>query len=84
MNDINLSKEYYDVKDIMAKTGYKKSKCYDIIRRLNERFNKEFPSSIIMRGKIPIWYFKKIMRCEELDEYGKKRELNHQVKVPLA
>ena len=54
-------KDYYNVKDVMAITGAKESKCYNIIRELNDKFFKEYPESIPIRGLVPRWYFEKIM-----------------------
>lgn len=49
--------DYYNVEDIINKTGCSKSFSYDIIRKLQESFIKDFPNSITIQGRIPIWYF---------------------------
>lgn len=66
--DLNPSKEYYNVYDIIKITGAKKSKCYDIIRKLNDRFQKEYPNSIPIKGKIPIWYFREKMGSKPVND----------------
>lgn len=58
-------KEYYDVKDIQKITECSKSLAYDIIRKLREKFSQEYPEAITIQGKIPIWYFEKIMMNKE-------------------
>ena len=55
-------KEYYNAKDIQQITECSKSMAYEIIRQLRERFIKEYPDAITIQGKIPIWYFEKIMK----------------------
>jgi len=52
-----MTKYYYTVDDVMQITGFKRSKCYAIIKKLNESLAEEgFQSE---PGKIPIPYFKK-------------------------
>ena len=54
-------KNYYNAKDIQAITGCSKSLAYEIIRKLKDSFEKRYPESIPIQGKIPIWYFEEIM-----------------------
>ena len=54
-------KDYYNAKDIQKITECSKSKSYEILRQLREKFENEYPDSITIQGKIPIWYFEKIM-----------------------
>lgn len=65
-------KSYYNAKDVQAITGCSKSLAYDIIRRLRESFEKKYPESISIQGKIPIWYFEKIMMNKEGDKNEKE------------
>ena len=58
-------KEYYDAKDIKNIVGCGTTKTYDIIKKLQESFQKEFPNSMMVQAKIPIWYFEKIMLGKE-------------------
>lgn len=54
-------KEYYTAKDIQQIVGCGNTKSYDIIVKLQEKFKKEYPDTITIQAKIPIWYFEKIM-----------------------
>lgn len=56
------TKDYYDVKDVIAITGASKSWCYELIRTLRDKFLKEYKGSIVPQAKIPIWYFEEIMK----------------------
>ena len=58
-------KEYYSAKDIQKITECSKSMAYGIIRKLREKFSQEYPDAITIQGKIPIWYFEKIMMNKE-------------------
>lgn len=55
-------KDYYNAKDIQKITDCSKSLAYEIIRKLREKFEKEYPDVITIQGKIPIWYFEKSMK----------------------
>lgn len=57
--------DYYTVKDIMERTGCSRSYCYEILVKLRELFEKEYPNTITIRGKIPKWYFEKKMIGKE-------------------
>lgn len=61
-------KEYYGAKDIMQITGASQALAYRIIRKLRERFEKEFEDAITLQGKIPIWYFEEKMLCKKNKE----------------
>ena len=52
---------YYNIQDIIEITGYKKSKAYEIIRKLKKTFEKKYPDSVSMQGRIPKWYFDECM-----------------------
>lgn len=52
-------KEYYNLADIMLITGFKKSKSFELINKLNEKLTEEYPELIIMPGRIPIWFWDK-------------------------
>ena len=54
-------KEYYNAKDIQKITGVGQTVAYEIIRKLRERFENEYPTVIPLKGKIPIWYFEEQM-----------------------
>ncbi len=58
-------KSYYNAKDIQEITGCKMTKAYEIIRELKKTFEKKYPESIPIQGRIPIWYFEKIMMNRE-------------------
>lgn len=58
-------KDYYNVQDIQQITGASQSLAYEIIRKLRKSFQKKYPESISIQGKIPIWYFEKIMMNKE-------------------
>lgn len=49
--------EFYKVIDIMKQTGYCKSKCYDLINRLNEELKKDYPSIVTYKGRIQKKYW---------------------------
>ena len=53
--------DYYTCKDIQKITGAGKSLAYEIIRKLRQAFEKEYPEAITIQGKIPKWYFEKKM-----------------------
>lgn len=56
--------KYYNVKDIISITGLKQSKCYDIIRKLNISYKKEYPNAVTIQGCIPAFWFEKAMGIE--------------------
>lgn len=58
-------KSYYDVKDVQEIVGVGQSMAYTIIRRLKESFKKEYPDAIQIQGRIPIWYFERIMKSKD-------------------
>lgn len=65
-------KSYYNAKDVQTITGCSKSLAYDIIRKLRKSFEKKYPESISIQGRIPIWYFEKIMMNKEGDKNEKE------------
>lgn len=58
-------KEYYSAKDIQKIVGCGNTKSYDIVNKLQQSFKKEYPNTITIQAKIPIWYFEKIMLGKE-------------------
>ena len=44
--------EFYTVKEIMKQTGYKRTKCYDLIYRLNEEIKEKYPEIVTYSGRI--------------------------------
>lgn len=58
-------KSYYNAKDIETIVGCSKSKAYEIIKQLREKFESDYPDAISIQGKIPIWYFEKTMMSKE-------------------
>lgn len=64
-------KDYYNAKDVQLITGVSQSLSYEIIRKLREMFENEFPDAIPIQGRIPIWYFEEKMA-------NKKRKINYE------
>ncbi len=64
-------KEYYSGKDVQKITGASMSLSYQIIRKLKESFEKEFPDSIPIKGRIPVWYFNEKMGLKEVTNENK-------------
>ena len=60
--------DYYSVKDVMEVTGASQTLAYEIIRKLRSTFTKEYPDAITIQGRIPKWYFEKIMKNKKGDE----------------
>ena len=54
---------YYNALDITNITGLGKSACYELIKKLNEKLKREYPGTIIIKGKIPKWYFDEKTMC---------------------
>ena len=54
-------KEYYNAKDVQQIIGCSQNLSYEIIRKLQLKFEKLYPEAIKIQGKIPIWYFNKAM-----------------------
>ena len=44
--------EFYTVKEIMKQTGYTRTKCYDLIYRLNEEIKEKYPEIVTYSGRI--------------------------------
>lgn len=68
-------KEYYNANDIKEITECSKSLAYEIIRKLQEKYEKEFPESITIQGKIPIWYFNEKMGLKGIKKDLQKENL---------
>ena len=65
-------KDYYNAKDVQQVTGVSKSLAYEIIKKLQEKFSKKYPESIILQGKIPKWYFEEVMMNKKGGEINEK------------
>lgn len=57
--------EFYDSKEIVKITGLGKSASYKLIEELNTRLKREYPGTIIIRAKVPKWYFEKKILIKE-------------------
>lgn len=44
--------EFYTVKEIMKQTGYKRTKCYDLIWELNEKLKEKYPGIVTYSGRV--------------------------------
>ena len=66
--------DYYTAKDIQQIVGVGKSSAYEIISKLQESFKKQFPDTIKIQGKIPIWYFEDIMMNKRKENQYEKTE----------
>lgn len=53
--------DYYNAKDVQQIIGCSQALAYQIIRKLKARFEKEYPDSIPILGRIPKWYFQEKM-----------------------
>lgn len=60
--------DYYGPKEVMELTGCKQSYAYDLIRKLQKMFERDYPDAITVRAKIPKWYFNKKMKNKENEE----------------
>lgn len=60
--------KYYTVTDVMEITGTKQNKAYEIIRQLWKKYKRKYPEAIFIQGKIPKWYFDKVMGLEREEE----------------
>ncbi len=65
---MNTKCDYYTAKDIQTITGVKQTLSYDILNKLQKKFSKEYPDAIIIQGKIPKWFFEKIMHNKKANE----------------
>lgn len=63
-----MKRDYYTCEDIQKIIGVGKSLGYEIIRKLKQAFEKEYPEAITIQGKIPKWYFEKKMKNKEQKE----------------
>lgn len=63
-----MEKVYYDVNDVMKITGYKHTKCNEIINNLNVELEKYLKTKekpfYAIKGRIPIWFFEMITGIE--------------------
>lgn len=44
--------EFYTVKDIMEQTGYCRTKCYELVFKLNEKLKQQYPKIVTYSGRI--------------------------------
>jgi len=51
----------YGAKDISKLTGRSIASAYEFIKKLQEQFKKEDNTRIVINGKIPIYYFNKVV-----------------------
>lgn len=67
-----MIKGFYSAKDIQKILGYSESKAYDLIKKLNielkEKYDRENKKIMIIRGRIPIWFFEEITAMKEVDK----------------
>ena len=45
-------KQFYTVKEIMEKTGYCQSRCYSLIKTINDNLKLKYPNMVIFKGRI--------------------------------
>lgn len=65
--------KYYNATEIINITGLGKSAAYNLINNLNTKLKREYPGTIIIKGRVPRWYFdKKLMIKEEGNKNEKK------------
>lgn len=57
--------EFYDSKEIIKITGLGKSASYKLIEELNIRLKREYPGTVIIKAKVPKWYFEKKILIKE-------------------
>lgn len=57
--------EFYDSKEIIKLTGLGKASSYKLIDELNKKMKREYPGTIIIKAKIPKWYFEKKVLIKE-------------------
>ncbi len=64
--------EYYNATEIIKMTGLGKSAVYNLINELNTKLKREFPGTLVIRGKVPKWYFEKKLMIIKNEENEKK------------
>lgn len=67
-------KDYYNAKDVQQITGASKSLAYEIIKKLQYKFAKKYPESIMIQGKIPRWFFEETMMNKKGGEADEKNK----------
>ena len=67
-------KDYYNAKDVQQITGASKSLAYEIIKKLQYKFAKKYPESIMIQGKIPRWFFEETMMNKKGGETDEKNK----------
>lgn len=66
--------KYYTAQEIQEMTGLSKSGTYKLIKDLNDKLKKEYRGTIILKGKIPKWFFDKKMMIERSEENEKENQ----------
>lgn len=54
--------DYYNVSNIRELTGLGRASAYELIVKLNEELQRDYPGSITLRAKVPKWYFEEKMK----------------------
>lgn len=65
---------YYNASEIIKITGLGKSAVYKLINDLNTKLKREFPGTLIIRGKVPKWYFEKKLMINEIKREGNEEK----------
>lgn len=64
---------YYNAREIIKMTGLGKSAVYKLINDLNTKLKREFPGTLIVRGKVPKWYFEKKLMINEIKKGNEEK-----------
>lgn len=72
-----MKKSYYTVEEVQRISGYSRSKSYNIIRELNIKLKEKFESQnkpiLILKGRIPIWFFEEMIGIKEVEKYEENK-----------
>ncbi len=63
---------YYTAKDVSDLTGLGQTASYAIIKDLNIKLKREYPGTLIIKGKIPKWYFEEKTKCIKKGEENER------------
>lgn len=58
--------KYYNATEIIKITGLSKSSVYNLINNLNTKLKREYPGTIIIKGRVPRWYFDKKLMINDI------------------
>lgn len=58
--------KYYNATEIINITGLSKSSVYNLINNLNTKLKREYPGTIIIKGRVPRWYFDKKLMINDI------------------